>query len=135
MHDFGWGGDHIGKLVALQTAMRKLSGQGKLRDRYDAATFALVTYRDEEFPEPLRPALNRIKDARRKARQDVSETYTYFAFDFLTPTERKQVAADITALYEACLIDLGRTWPKRDFMYPKGELIAKPIHRRKPTKA
>jgi len=25
---------------------------------------------------------------------------------------------DLLALYEACLIDLGRTWPEWDFMYP-----------------
>jgi hypothetical protein len=27
--------------------------------------------------------------------------------------------ADIIALYEACLIDIGRTWPLRDFEYPE----------------
>ncbi|WP_316187965.1 MULTISPECIES: hypothetical protein [unclassified Bradyrhizobium] len=132
--DFGWGGDHVGKLIALQTAVRKLAGQGKLRDRYDAATFALATYHERDFPEHLRPAFNRIMEARRKAREDVNENYAYFAFDALTPTERKQVVADITALYEACLIDIGRSWPQWDFMYPKGDLLPKPVRRRRKKK-
>ncbi len=73
-------------------------------------------------------------EARRKAREDVNENYAYFAFDALTPTERKQVVADITALYEACLIDIGRSWPQWDFMYPKGDLLPKPVRRRRKKK-
>ena len=47
------------------------------------------------------------------------------AFDELGPSVRKQIVLDLTALYEACLIDLGRNWPEYDFMYPKGDVISK----------
>ena len=57
-----------------------------------------------------------------------------FAFDSLTPTERKQIVADLQALYEACLIDLGRAWPEWDFVYPKGELLPQPPRRHKRKK-
>jgi hypothetical protein len=123
--DYGWGGDHVGKLVALQAAMRQLAGNKKIRERYDDATFALVKFQERDFPEALRPAFTRIKDARIKSRHEVHKDYVSFNFDELTPTERKQIFADITALYEACLIDIGRSWPDWDFMYPKGEVIQK----------
>ncbi len=32
--------------------------------------------------------------------------------------DRVSFIEDLLALYEACLIDLGRTWPEWDFMYP-----------------
>jgi hypothetical protein len=122
---FGWGGDHVGKLYTLQTAMRLLAGNKKIRERYDAATFPLVRYQERDFPEHLRPAFTRIIDARIKSRHEVHKDYVSFNFDELTQTERKQILADITALYEACLIDIGRSWPQWDFMYPKGEVIPK----------
>jgi hypothetical protein len=132
--DFGWGSDHVGKLLAIQTAMRRLSGSGKIRDRFDAATFPLVTYQERDFPPRFQAAFRRIIDARIKSRRDISATYAVFAFDELTPTERKQIVADLTALYEACLIDIGRSWSEWDFMYPKGELLPKPKRRRRPKK-
>lgn len=135
VEDFGWGGDHVGKLVALQTAIRHLTGNGKIKERFDAATFPLVTYHERDFPASLREALKRVIDARIKCRRDVTSTYTVFAFDELTPTERKQIVADLTALYEGCLIDIGRSWPQWDFMYPKGDVLQKPKRRRsKPKK-
>ena len=134
VEDFGWGSDHVGKLLALQTAIKHLCGPGKIRDRFDAGTFPLVKYQERDFPEALRSAFTRILDARIKSRQDVTKDYAYFAFDALTPTERNQIVADITALYEACLIDIGRAWPEWDFMYPKGELLPRPKRRRKPKK-
>ena len=54
-----------------------------------------------------------------------------FAFDEITPTQRKQFVADTTAMYEACLIDIGRTWPQWDFGYPKADVLEKPKRLRK----
>ena len=98
---------NVGKLVALRTVMKHMNGNGKIRERFDAATFPLVTYHERDFPPVLREALKRIIDARIKCRRDISPTYTVFAFDELTPTERKQIVTDLTALYEGCLIDIG----------------------------
>jgi hypothetical protein len=131
VEDFGWGGDHVGKLLALKAAMKHLCGVGKIRERFDHATFPLVTYQERDFPEALRPAFRRIIDARIKSRHDITAEYVVFAFDSLTPTERKQIVADITTLYEACLIDIGRSWPEWEFMYPKSELLPKPARRRR----
>jgi hypothetical protein len=39
-------------------------------------------------------------------------------FNQVKPSERVRFVNDLLALYEACLIDLGRTWPKWNFMYP-----------------
>jgi hypothetical protein len=123
--DLGWGGDHGGKLKALQTAIRILAGGGTVRDKFDNATSCLVRYVETDFPEALRPAFKRIIGARRRSRRDVSPTYRFFAFDQLGPSVRKQIVEDLTALHEACLIDLGRNWPEYDFMYPKGDVISK----------
>jgi hypothetical protein len=60
VQDFGWGGDHAGKLHALQTAIKHLCGAGKVRERFDAGTYPLVTCHERDFPEHLRPAFNRI---------------------------------------------------------------------------
>jgi hypothetical protein len=122
--DFGWGGDHVGKLEALRAAIQALAGGGKVRDRFDRATLCLVTYWN--VPARLRPALERIRDARRRCRRNISSTHAVFAFDELSPAARKQIVADITALYEACLIDLGRGWPQWNFVYPQGDINSKP---------
>ena len=127
----GWGSDIVGKLVALQAAMKGLSSNGKVRERFDRATSPLVAYREQDFPEHLRPAFNRVIDTRRKSRRDISETYWEFAFDAITSAERKQLVADITAMYEACLIDIGRSWPNWDFVYPKADVLEKPKRLRK----
>jgi hypothetical protein len=125
VEDTGWGSDHVGKLDALQRAIKRLCGPGKIRDRFDAGTFPLVTYQERDFPEQLRPAFRRILDARLKSRHEVTLQHVVFAFDSLTSTERKQIVADVQALYEACLIDIGRAWPESDFVYPKGDIVAK----------
>ncbi len=129
--DLGWGGDQVGKLVALQGSMRHLTSSGKVRDRLDRATFCLVTYMEHDFPEPLRPAFKRILEARLRSRCEINPNYVVFAFDELTPTERKQIVADITALHDACLIDIGRKWPEYDFVYPKDEVLQGPKRKRK----
>jgi hypothetical protein len=86
----------------------------------EKATYALITFRPQELPKRVRAYAERVLAARGKVAHTVGD-YTRFAFDRLTPTERKRLIADIVALYEACLIDLGRAWPQCKFMYPKDE--------------
>lgn len=118
--DLGWGRDHVEKLIRLRSAIRRLAGGGKIRDRFDAATSYLTTYSERDFPEHLRPVFARIMDARVRSRWNPAPGHAVFALDSLSPTERKQLVADLTCLVDACSIDLGRKWsPDYDFMYPK----------------
>jgi hypothetical protein len=119
MYDDGWGGDHVGKLLSLQTAVRHLAeGQGKTADRLQKATYALLRLFPEHFPEHLRHRATRVLEFCRK--------YVFHAGDesYFHPVKRgdkKRFITDLIALYEACLIDIGRGWPQWDFMYPKDE--------------
>lgn len=79
VQNFGWGGDHVGKLRALQAAIKHLCGAGKVRERFDAGTFSLVTYHERDFPEHLRPAVNRIMDLRIKSRDEITPKHVVFA--------------------------------------------------------
>jgi hypothetical protein len=124
----GWG-EIVGKFEELKAAMNDLiSISGNVRERFDEATFRLVKYGEQDFPEHLRPAFNRIIDTRIKSRRDITGM---FAFETLTPTERRQLVADICAMYEACLIDIGRSWPEWEVLYPKADVLGKPKRRRK----
>jgi hypothetical protein len=129
----GWGGDHVGKLSRLQTAVRILAeGQGKTAERLEKATYALATLLPRDFPERLRERATKVLQLREDA-ADHGGNYTHFRFADMTVAQRKRFIADLIALYEACLIDLGRTWPQWDFMYPKSE-PAKTATRRKTGK-
>ena len=57
----------------------------------------------------------RVKVARRYV------TNSLFHFEWLTPRERRALIGDILALYEACLLDLGRSGDDDYFeiAYPK----------------
>ena len=49
-HDPNWS-DHVGVFLRLQTAVRILAeGQGKVGQRFDKATQALVTLLPRDFP-------------------------------------------------------------------------------------
>lgn len=117
MTDGHWGGDHVGKFLRLQTAVKILSeGKGKTTDRLQRATYPLVTLLPRDFPEDLRSRAIRVLDLREK--------YVFHAGDSsyfhpVKPEDRRNFVDDLLALYEACLIDIGRSWPKWDFMYPK----------------
>src|SRR5580704_2175371 len=107
-HELGWGGDHVGKLSRLQTAVRILGeGRGKTSDRLERATYALATLRPEHFPEGLRKRATRVLSLRGNAAAHVGD-FTYFRFADMTPNERVRFVADLIALYEGCLIDIGR---------------------------
>ena len=59
--------DPIGKLLALDDAVKALCGQGTVSKKLAAATDQLLHYQATEFPEPLRARFERLMDARRKA--------------------------------------------------------------------
>jgi hypothetical protein len=113
---FGWGGDHVGKLLRLQTAVKQLAeSKGKLNDRLQRSTYALATLLPRDFPKHLQNRAANVLALRGK--------YVFHAggdsyFQNVPPKERIQFTEDLLALYEACLIDLGRARDK-DFMYPK----------------
>jgi hypothetical protein len=119
MTDHGWGGDHVGKLVRLQTAVRILAeGRGTTAERLERATYSLVTLFERDFPEHLRNRAKVVLELRSK--------YVFHAgdesyFHQVKPSDRVNFAINLLALYEACLIDLGRSWPTWDFMYPTGD--------------
>src|SRR5258708_4449044 len=114
-----WGGDHVGKLLKLQMALRVLAeGRGKTAKRLEQATYKLVGLLPRDFPKHLRNRATRVLELRSK--------YVFHAgdesyFHQVKPSDRIRFARDLLALYEACLIDLGRTWPKWYFIYPKDE--------------
>ena len=119
--NLGWTGDHVGQLSRLQTAVRILAeGRGRTRERWEQATLPLVHMRPEDFPESLRGRADKVLGLRGKVARQIGD-YTLFAFDELKPSERTRFVKDLLALHNACLIDIGRTWPKWDFMYPLKE--------------
>jgi hypothetical protein len=119
MYDNGWGGDHVGKLLRLQTAVRILAeGQRKTTERLQRATYALATLSPTDFPQHLRNPATRVLEFRKK--------YVFHAggesyFHPVKPNDKTRFVSDLITLYEACLIDIGRGWPMWDFMYPKDE--------------
>ena len=76
-------------------------------------------------PERLKNRRDNILNARRDVRRDYP-TGTLFRFDLLGKRELRALADDIFALYEACLLDIGRMHEMGglagewyDIMYPK----------------
>jgi hypothetical protein len=130
MKDYGWGGDHVGKLMRLQTAVRTLAeGRGKTAERLQKATYSLVTLLPRDFPAHLRRRAESVLELRRK--------YVFHAGDEsyfrpVSPSVRLKFVADLLSLYDACLIDVGRSSPMLDFMYPKdAEQNSAPTHARR----
>jgi hypothetical protein len=117
MKDLGWGGDHVGKLHRLQIAVSHLAqGKGKTSQRLEKATYALIGLFPKDFPKYLQNRAENVLGLRLK--------YVFHAgddsyFNPVPPSERKRFTEDLLALYEACLIDIGRAGPDWDFMYPE----------------
>jgi hypothetical protein len=93
----------------------------------EKATYPLVTLFPSDFPKHLRNRATRMLGLREK--------YVFHAgdesyFHQVKPGDKVRFASDLIALYEACLIDLGRSWPQRDFMYPK-DIDAAPAPKRR----
>ena len=112
----------------LKTAVSMLAeGRGKTAESLEKSTYPLIRLQPSDFPERLRNLATRALSLRGK--------YVFHAGDLsyfhqVSPADRVRYANDLIALYEACLIDLGRTWPQWDFMYPKDVDTAR--KRRKP---
>jgi len=79
------------------------------------ATYPLVGLRPEDFPERIRGRATRVLAAR-GAHAKQYETDTLY-FEELSRKEFNTLVEDIIALYEACLIDIGKMG--YDFAYPE----------------
>jgi hypothetical protein len=124
----GWD-DPIAQLNSLRVAVKELlalglgpqeKGTGP-RERFDRATRRLIIYRG--WPDRLKHRRENISSARIAVREDQG---AWFRFDLLSAKERRALADDILALYEACLLDIGRMYEKGghatagyEIMYPK----------------
>jgi hypothetical protein len=94
---------------SLRAVVRIMSNSGTLRQRMDKATRELVKYRPEDFPARLRKRAVRVLTVREKVRRDyLAANDSYFHFECLKPKQRWALFSDILALYEACLIDMGK---------------------------
>ena len=69
-------------------------------ERFERATSSLWKYR--RWPDRVKSRLENISNARRAVRRDYPAD-TLFEFALLPPKERRALADDIFAIYEACL--------------------------------
>jgi hypothetical protein len=100
--------DPVGQLVSLQAAREVLLARSlNPSERFDRATSLLVKYRASEFPESMRPRYERIMQARLAVRRDYTGV-TVFEFSRLSARNRRALQKDVIALYEACLLDIGK---------------------------
>jgi hypothetical protein len=115
--DLGWT-DPVGLLQRLQNALRILAeGRGETAvRRVEAAARELAVIRLEEFPPQLRERATEVLGFLKKHAD--SEIKQYLRLHRLNPRDRKTFVANLMVLYEACLIDIGRTWPRWNFVYP-----------------
>jgi hypothetical protein len=100
--------DPVDQLLSLRVALKYLLVR-KLnpRERFDRATLPLVKYQPRDFPEPMRPVFARIMQARVDARRDCDGS-TVFEFSQLSVPARRALQSDLIAMYEACLLDIGK---------------------------
>jgi hypothetical protein len=108
--NLGWE-DPIAQANSLQIAVNHLCAHGlKWGQRLERATSPLVKYR--RWPERLKGRLKNVINAW----EAVPKEYQYQAegaptvrqLNFFTPRECRALVDDILALYEACLLDIGR---------------------------
>jgi hypothetical protein len=119
----GWE-DPIAQLNSLRVAVECLRKVRMGPSRFDHATFPLIKYR--YVPEHLKYRYENIRNARRAVRKDYSKRNTVFRFHLLSSRDRRALEDDIFALYEACLLDIGRMYEMGgiatlgyEIMYPK----------------
>jgi hypothetical protein len=107
MHDWA---SPIDQLLSLRVAVKYLLKRTIApRERFEAATFPLCKYRAADFPKPLRLRFERIMSARVAVRHDYAGGTTLFEFNLLSSKEKRAIQSDIMDLYEACLLDIGRS--------------------------
>jgi hypothetical protein len=124
-----WAGP-IDQLDSLRIAVKHLlKRSGSPRERFDAATLPLVKYRAVDFPVAQRPRFERIMSARIAVRTDYG-TSTLFEFARLSTDKRRAIQSDIIAMYESCLLDIGRMSTMSEFgqdfyenVYPRDQAI------------
>jgi hypothetical protein len=124
-YQLGWQ-DPIDQLHHLRVAVRHLTHCNRTtRERFGAASEALAKY--WRMPERLKNRRDNIMNTLIAVRKEY-DTYpwTRYRFDLLSAKERRALEDDFFALYEACLLDMGRMrevgglaahW--YDIMYPK----------------
>jgi hypothetical protein len=101
-------GDPVDQLLSLRVALKFLLARNlNPSERFDRATFPLGKYQLRDFPEPMRPPYERIVQARVSVRRDYIGS-TAFEFSRLSVLERRALQSDLIALYEACLLDIGK---------------------------
>lgn len=113
----GWS-DPVKMLLSLRDVIRTIAeGKDNYRVRMDKATYPLIFWKPEDFPERIRNRARMVLGVRDKVAHEYA-TDTLYHFERLSPKERMAFLGDIIALYEACLLDLGGM---RDveFVYPE----------------
>lgn len=119
-------------LLDLRSAVAAMAGTGAdYRNRMSDATAHLEAWKPEDFPERLRKRAASVLAWRAQLRVSYGTTSIY-RFDSLKAWERAVLRDDILALYEACLLDIGRANTKElEFVYPRDRapLTVLPISR------
>jgi hypothetical protein len=116
--NLGWA-EPVSQYESLATAVKILAeGRSKFRERMEDATFALTRWQAKDFPERIRERARKVLSVRSKVRWDYTGGCR-FEFQRLTPKQRRALVADIIALYEACLLDLGKAAFFAGIVYPK----------------
>jgi hypothetical protein len=118
-----WAGP-LDQLDSLRIAVKYLLKRGlNTNERFSAATLPLAKYQSREFPETVRPRFERIAAARRAVWREYIGG-SLFDFTALKRPERKALQDDIFALYEACLLDIGKMGDQDfyELAYPIAEI-------------
>jgi hypothetical protein len=128
--------DPIDQAISLRSAVKELLAIGLgprsrswdgvvcgVSERLEQATSSLWKYR--RWPDRVRSRRENIRKARVAVRKDYTND-TVFQFSLLPPRQRRALADDIFAMYEACLLDIGRMHERGglagewyNVMYPK----------------
>jgi hypothetical protein len=95
----------LDQLLTLRAAIKALLMRSlNPRERFERATYGLAAYLPSDFPKAVQAPFLRIMDARVAVTRAEGQI---FEFQTLPNKERNALQADIFALYEACLIDIG----------------------------
>jgi hypothetical protein len=95
----------LDQLLTLRAAIKALLMRRlNPRERLERATYGLAAYLPSDFPKAVRARFQRIMDARVAVTRAEGQI---FEFQTLSNKERNALQADIFALYEACLMDIG----------------------------
>jgi hypothetical protein len=114
----------VKELLAIGLGPRALEGVVLgASERFERAASSLWKYR--RWPDRVKSRLENISNARGAVRRNYP-TDTRFEFPLRPPKERRALADDIFAVYQACLLDLGRMHERGGLagewygiMYPK----------------